>query len=151
MSFFSSDKKLLLQQWVAGLGSDLEVVAVCRTLLESGYGTGLLPRVAAAVPAVLDDTTEGNTGVNSLVQLPFQIPPDMFRLIIEAVSWWKDLHQLRVTCRWARDRAIGLFRRDCEGMRSVHQQSAAKGGIHKLDLRGKRLSDVSGLLQCANL
>ena len=30
---FTSDMKLLLQQWVAGLSSDLEVAAVCRVLL----------------------------------------------------------------------------------------------------------------------
>ena len=70
----------------------------------------------------------------SLVQLPFQIQPYAFRLIIEAAWWWKDPLQLRVMCRWARDRAIGLFQRDCEGMRHVHQHSAAICGIHKLDL-----------------
>ena len=143
MSGFSSHHKLLLQQWVAGLASDIDVDAVCRVLLENGHGTDLLPHVAAAARAVTDAATEGNMGILSLVQLPFQIPSDAFRLIIEAVSWWKDLHQLQMICRWARDRAIGLFQRDCEGMRRVRQQSAATGGIHELNLYENRLSDVS--------
>ena len=64
---FSSPHKLVLQQWVAGLASDIEVDAVCRVLIENGHGTELLPQAASAVPGVIDATTEGNAGIMSLV------------------------------------------------------------------------------------
>ena len=60
---FHPNKNLLLQQWVVELGSDCEVAAVCRTLIENGYGTGMLPHVAAVVPAVTDATVEGNADI----------------------------------------------------------------------------------------
>ena len=42
------------------------MAAVCRTLLENGYGTGLLPHVAAVVPAVIDATADPPAAANDV-------------------------------------------------------------------------------------
>ena len=113
-----AQKKLLLGEWIAGLGSLHEVDQVLRLLLENGY-----PIAVAHV---------GNPF--------FQLPSGVVSLIAEQVSSWKDLHQLRATCGWFRTHAVGWFQRDCEAMR-IHggkSRDLARAGLYAWPLQFQR-------------
>ena len=103
-----AQKKLALWEWIAGQ-SEVEVDNVCRLLVEHGHGIGALP----------------HTG-NSL----FKLPPDVFSVITETVSWWTDLYQLRATCRWLRVHAVGSYQGAFEAMRMTEARGSYSGGIH---------------------
>ena len=65
----------------------------------------------------------------------FGIPADTLGLVVESISWWKDICRLRTTCRRARRGAIGRFVPQYHAARrAAWNQPFHRCGLHEVNI-----------------
>ena len=65
----------------------------------------------------------------------FGLPADILGLVVESISWWKDICRLRTTCRRARRGAIGRFVPQYHAARrAAWNQPFHRCGLHEVNI-----------------